>query len=151
MYIGKTGVAAQIASEQSVSRLKSQIMPDGSQPHELARADSWGYSTMNLRGFFTLATLANHAGVDIWNVANEDGKPYLKTALEFLIPTFEDSTQWKHSQVSARFDRGTMLNLLQRASVVYNEPNYAALSQKYQSAERANSRNKLLWSAVADK
>ena len=145
LYIGKNDDATRIASKQSISRLKSQIMLDGSQPHELARADAWGYSTMNLRGFFTLSTLAGHVGVDLWNVANETGKPYLKTALDFLIPTFEDSTQWKHSQVSNRFDRGTMFHLLQRASVVYNEPDYAALAQKYQSVERENSRNKLLW------
>jgi len=145
LYLGKYDAAKQIASEQSVSRLKSQIMPDGSQPHELARAGSWGYSTMNLRGFFTLSTLAGHAGVDLWNVTDETGKPYLKMALDFLIPTFEDSTQWKYSQVDNRFDRGTMYHLLQRASVVYNEPVYAALVQKYQSVEQKNSRNKLLW------
>lgn len=145
LYLGKKDAAKQIALEQSVSRLKSQIMPDGSQPHELARADTWGYSTMNLRGFFTLSTLAGHVDVDLWNVADETGKPYLKTALDFLIPTFEDSTQWKYSQVSNRFERGTVFHLLQRASVVYNEPDYAVLLQKYQSVERKNSRNKLLW------
>ena len=148
-YLGKNDVAVQIASEKSVSRLKSQIKPDGSQPHELSRADSWGYSTMNLRGFFTLATLAGNVGVDLWNVTNEDGKPYMKIALEFLIPTFEDSTQWKHSQVSNRFDRSTVFNLLQRASVAYNEPSYAVLAQKYPLSERPNSRNKLLWPTVS--
>ena len=148
LYIGKNDVAAKIASEQSTARARSQIMPDGSQPHELTRADAWGYSTMNLRGFFTLATLAGHVGVDLWNLTNDDGKPYFKTALEFLIPTFEDSAQWKYSQVSNRFDRGTMFNLLQRASVVYGEPSYAALAQKYPSAERPGSRNILLWSLM---
>ena len=147
LYLGKNDEAKQIASEQSVSRLKSQIMPDGSQPRELGRADAWGYSTMNLRGFFTLSTLAGNVNVDLWNVTNESGEPYFKTALDFLIPTFEDSTQWKYPQVSNRYDRGTMFNLLQRASVVYNEPRYAALVQKNQSVERKTSRNKLLWPA----
>ena len=147
LYIGKNDEAKQIASEQSVARLRSQIMPDGSQPQELARADAWGYSTMNLRGFFTLATLAGHVDVDLWTVAGDAGKPYMQTALDFLIPTFNDSTQWKYSQVSNRFDRSTMQNLLQRAAVVYNVPEYAVLSQKYQSENQRTSRNRnrLIW------
>ena len=148
LYIGKDDIAKQIASEQSAARLRSQIMPDGSQPHELARADAWSYSTMNLRGFFTIATMAEKVDVDIWNVANDEGKPYMQTALEFLIPTFEDSSRWEYSQLSDRFDRGTMLNLLQRAAIAYNEPHYAELFQKYQPTERRATRNRniLLWS-----
>ncbi len=148
LYIGQTAKAKQIAAEQSISRLKSQIMPDGSQPHELARTNSWGYSNMNLRGFFTLATLAEHADVDIWNVPDDAGKPYIQTALDFLIPTFEDSTKWTHQQISNRFERGNMLFLLQRASAVYNDQQYAALIQKYQSIDSQNSRSKLIWPII---
>ncbi|MDR2148656.1 MAG: alginate lyase family protein [Tannerella sp.] len=142
LYIGKTGEAKQIVSGQTVARLRSQIMPDGSQPRELARADSWNYSNMNLRGFFTVATLARHVDVNLWTVTNDDGKPYLQTALDFLIPAFEDSTLWKYSQVSNRFDRGTMLNLLQRASVVYDNPDYALQAKKYQSSEKKDAENR---------
>jgi hypothetical protein len=151
LYIGQPDKVKQIVAAQSISRLKSQIMPDGSQPHELARTNSWGYSNMNLRGFFTLATIAEHVEADLWNAANDAGKPYLQTALDFLIPTLEDSTRWTHPQISNRFEHGNMLFLLQRASAEYGNKQYEALFGKYGAPDRQNSRNTLIWPDHAGK
>ena len=46
-------------------RLQRQLKPDNSQPYELARTLPYNYATMNLRGFFELATLAKKLNIDL--------------------------------------------------------------------------------------
>jgi alpha-L-fucosidase 2 len=141
LFTGQPEKARQILTGQSIDRIRSQIMADGSQPKELARTNSWGYSNMNLRAFFTLATLAQNVDIDLWHVSNENGIPYIQSALDFLIPAFEDSSLWKHQQIGS-FDRGTMNYLLHRASLVYDRRYRANIGQK--------SRNNLLWPSKED-
>ena len=66
LFTGDQDKAKQLA-EESKKRLDSQLSREGKQPLELERTNGLGYSTMNLRGWFTVATLAEKTGVDLWN------------------------------------------------------------------------------------
>ena len=81
-------------------RIASQIEPDGSQPHELARTKSLSYSTMNLRGFYHLANMGEKLGVDLWNYRTEDGRGILQ-AYDFLYPYVYGSKKWEYPQITS--------------------------------------------------
>jgi hypothetical protein len=98
MMLGKTKHAKNRLEKVKTKRIATQIEPDGSQPHELARTKSLGYSTMNLRGFILLANLAGNVGVDLWNFETEDGRS-IKQAIEFLLPFAQGKKTWKHIQL----------------------------------------------------
>ncbi len=98
LMLGKTEMAIQRLENSKTKRIASQIEPDGSQPHELARTKSMGYSTMNLRGFIHLANLGENVGVDLWDYKSEDGRSIHK-ALEFLLPYVQGKKEWTYQQL----------------------------------------------------
>lgn len=85
--------------ETSKKRISAQIEKDGSLPLELQRTLSWNYSFMNLFGFFTLARLAEHVKVDLWNFETE-GKG-LKKAVDWHVPFLKGEKKWTHQQIKA--------------------------------------------------
>lgn len=98
MMLGKTDLAKARLEQVKTKRIAPQIEPDGSQPHELARTKSLGYSTMNLRGFLHLANLGHKVGVDLWNFETEDGRS-ITNALDFLLPFAQGKKNWEHQQL----------------------------------------------------
>ena len=98
MMLGKTEMARTRLEQAKTKRIVSQIEPDGSQPLELARTKSLGYSTMNLRGFLHLAFMGEKLGVGLWNFESEDGRSILK-ALNFLLPFAQGEKQWEYQQL----------------------------------------------------
>lgn len=98
LLLGKTDLAKERLEQAKTKRIASQIEPDGSQPHELARTKSLGYSTMNLRGFIHLANLGQKMGVDLWNFETSNGRSINK-ALEFLLPFANGEKKWEHQQL----------------------------------------------------
>ncbi len=83
--------------EISKQRIKSQFEKNGSMPLELERTLSWNYSFMNLEGFFTIARLAEHLKIDLWNFET-DGKG-LKKAVEWLTPFAKGEKKWTYQQI----------------------------------------------------
>jgi hypothetical protein len=126
LLLGRTDLAKQVAETAKKKRIAAQIEPDGRQPQELARATSFSYSQMNLRGLTTLARLADQVGVDLWHYETPDGRS-IRKALDFMVPYLQDpAKKWPYEQIKA-FDRRGFAPMLEQASAVYHEPAYGVL------------------------
>lgn len=121
-YLGKTADAKKRLETKTKARIASQIEPDGSQPHELARTKSMGYSTMNLRGFLHLAYYGKNLGVDLWNFKTSDGRS-IKGALDYLMPYALNQKEWKYQQLGHMDDaiENLKIDFLMAASLSGNE------------------------------
>ncbi|MGJ8695352.1 MAG: alginate lyase family protein [Verrucomicrobiaceae bacterium] len=133
LYTGQQDLARHILNETK-KRLPSQIQPDGSQPHELARTKSWSYSLMNLHGFFTTARLAEHLDTDLWNHPSPD-QSTLRTALDWLLPFAKDPSEWKHKQIS-RLDPRALAPHLRYAARAYPDSPYQTLLTRLVPAQQ---------------
>lgn len=92
LFLGDTILARKILTDAK-KRIGVQIEFDGKQPLELERTNAYGYSTMNLDGWFNMAILGDKVGVDIWNYTDVKGGNLYK-ALNWLIPyAFEEKTR----------------------------------------------------------
>lgn len=100
VYLGSTSDAQTLVQNAETKRIASQIMADGSQPQELTRTNSWGYSNWNLEGFCRLASTAKHVQVDLWSYVAPNGGTIAKAA-DFLIPGAEHGqSAWTHQQIN---------------------------------------------------
>ena len=122
---GRRDLAVGVLEEAGPRRIAMQIEPDGSQPHELVRTKSLGYSGFNLRALCQLATLADHVGIDLWHYQTADGRS-LRGAIDFLAPYVAAPHRWPHEQIS-RIEPTDFSTILWRAGVVYRDPSYAAI------------------------
>lgn len=112
--------------EVTKSRIASQIEPDGSQPHELARTLSWGYVNMNAFGFATLARLAESVDVDLWSYETADGRS-IRRAIDWIVPYASGEKAWTYKQIKPRgFD--LTVPLLEIAAAKYKRPEYSAIA-----------------------
>jgi hypothetical protein len=133
LVLGKTDLATRIAEAAKQKRIAVQIKPDGQQPLELERTAALGYSRLNLEALFLLATLAEHAAVDLWHYETPDGRSLRKT-LDYLLPYVDTPPRkWPYEQIK-KFDRADFAPLLRQAAVVYNDPKYEAILAKMPGA-----------------
>jgi hypothetical protein len=95
LYLGKTDDAKGIAERFGERRIAAQVKPDGSQPRELARADSWGYSIFNLTAMMSMAELSERVGVNLWKYQAPDGQG-IRTALDYLTAYLDGKRKWPH-------------------------------------------------------
>ena len=142
LFARRDDVAQKVLGEVPARRIATQIEPDGSQPHELARTRSFDYSTMNLRGMFELAALGRCVGVDLWNFQTDDGRGVRK-ALDWLIPYAAGEKAWQHKQIT-ELRPGRLFPLLRAAAVAYREPRYERLIAELPDLDRAGDRVNLL-------
>jgi hypothetical protein len=95
LYLGKTDDAKRVAERFGERRIAAQVKPDGSQPRELARADSWHYSSFNLTAMMSMAELSERVGVNLWKYRAADGQS-IRTALDYLTPYLDGKQKWPH-------------------------------------------------------
>jgi hypothetical protein len=95
LYLGKTDDARRLAERFGERRIAAQVRPDGSQPRELSRANSWGYSVFNLTAMMTMADLARRSGADLWKYRTADGRS-IRAALDYLTPYLDAKQEWPH-------------------------------------------------------
>jgi hypothetical protein len=135
LFAEKPAEARALLDGRTRRRLATQIEPDGRQPHELARTKSWGYSVMNLDGWFTLARLGREVGVDLWNARTRDGRS-IRGALDYLARFTGDGPAWPHTQITPR-DPASLAPLLRTAAVEFKDAGYAALADRLSTPQPA--------------
>ena len=96
---------------------------------------------MNLRGLFSLATLGDDVGVDLWNYRAEDGRS-IRVALDFLAPYGLKEKKWPYPQLG-QFAPEELLPLLRRAGLVYHDSKYAAEAAQF-SEVKSGDRERLV-------
>ena len=121
LFTGDKDKAKQLALESRV-RLDSQLTKEGKQPLELERTKALGYSTMNLRGWFEAARLANEAGVDVWKYKTSKGAG-LQSAFNWLLPYALNEKEWGYKQIE-KYDANEFYPLLLQAAYQFNDPSY---------------------------
>lgn len=119
--------------EETKKRIKSQLEPVGSQPHELARTTSWDYTNMNLGAFFTIARLAEHLNVDMWQFETSDGRSIHK-CVDWLVPFLKKEKKWTHKQIK-NINYEHTIDILKMAAKAYNNPTYDALAKQVDEAQ----------------
>lgn len=129
LFVGQRDLAKSLVENAKTRRIALQIKPDGSQPLELSRADSFGYSRFNLLALFDLATVGEYVGVDLWRYQTDSGAG-IRKAFDFLMPYVEDPTkEWPYEN-GKKSNRDVLGGLLWQAASVYQEPRYRAILAK---------------------
>ena len=124
LYLGKKEIAQRILREVGTKRIAVQIEPDGSQPLELERTKSWGYSNMNLDALIELGLLGDRIGIDIWSFKTDDGRS-IRKAVEFLLPYAVGEKKWTWPQLD-HYTPQRMYYALDIASRKFDNPSFAA-------------------------
>ena len=127
LFTGDKDKAKQLA-EESKKRLDSQWTREGKQPLELERTNGLGYSTMNLRGWFTAATLAERIGVNLWTYRTSKSAD-LRTAFNWLLPYALGEKKWEYQQIS-RYNKIEVYPLLLQASSAFNVQKYLTMAKE---------------------
>jgi hypothetical protein len=134
---------AKAVLQGSKKRVASQVEPDGSQPRELKRTKSFGYTVFNLRAMFALATLGEQVGVDLWRYQTEDGRGPRK-ALDYVVPYATGAKEWKYPQLGKWSPAGVAV-LLRRAANAYGDRRYEEALARLPAQDRAGHELALLY------
>jgi hypothetical protein len=134
LYTGQTDLARRTV-EGARGRIAKQIEPDGRQPRELERTQSWHYSQFNITAFMQLATIGTRVGVDLWNYRTADGRS-LRGAVDFLVPYAAGEKPWAFDQMTP-FSAATLHPILRRGAAAWSAPSYRALADKVGGASPA--------------
>jgi hypothetical protein len=122
LFVGRDQLAKTVFADFPAKRIARQIEPDGRQPHELQRTQSWGYSLFNLEALFNVASVAAQLDLDLWNYETGD-KRSIRKSLDWLLPFATGEKKWPYEQISA-VQPEKLAPLLRRAAIRYREPAY---------------------------
>jgi hypothetical protein len=120
VYLGQTAPARTLLMGSGMKRIATQVKADGSQPEELARTNTWGYSNWNVEGLCLMAHTASRVGVDLWGYTAPGGGSIVK-AIDFLIDgATKGKSAWTHPQIIA-FEPSWALSALHAAADFGND------------------------------
>ena len=127
LFTGDKVEARQLVDE-SKKRLDSQFTKEGSQPLELERTNGLGYSSMNLSGWFTVATLAEKTGADLWAYQTPQAAS-IHTAFDWLRPYALGENLWTWQQIS-KYNKNEFYPLLLQAALAFKDQKYLAAAKE---------------------
>lgn len=119
---------ARTTLEAARDEIPRQFLPDGRQPHELARTRSWDYSIFNLTPYLHLARLGERVGVDLWSFRTPEGRS-LQQGVDYLVPFATGERDWPHEQIT-EFEPSALHPVLRWAALGWDEPRYRALAEE---------------------
>jgi hypothetical protein len=125
LFVADAATAKTVLGDAKSRRIAKQILPDGEQPLELKRTHSFNYSVYNLQALFDLATLGDHAGVDLWQFQTKDGRG-IRKAFDFMVPYAAGKKKWPYPQTT-KIPYADMVPLLRRAANAYADKKYEAI------------------------
>lgn len=127
LFTGNTAKAKELV-EETKKRMDSQINKEGKMQLELARTNGLGYSTFNLQAWFRVATLAQHAGVNLWQYVNQQGAG-IRTAFDWVLPYALGQKSWSYQQIG-EYKKNNIYMLLLQAARIYNNAQYASMAKQ---------------------
>ncbi len=130
LVLGRDDSAKRMLEEAKLRRIAVQIEPDGKQPLELDRTTSFSYSRFNLFALTELATLGEHAGVDLWNFTTEDGRS-IRKAIDFMLPYADVPPKpWPLPQIKEKHE-SEFMPIFRQATLAYSTSAYETVIAKY--------------------
>lgn len=99
-YAGRSDIATQIISEFPEKRIFTQISPDGTQPHEMWRTLSYGYSQYNLTHMTDLFMIAEKLGLSIDHATGPEGQNFYKALDHLAYYVDKPADKWPGRQIS---------------------------------------------------
>lgn len=121
-FTGRDALARDVLAQVGPKRIEVQIESDGSQPLELSRTKSFGYSLKNLEALMDLAALARQYGVDLWAYKGAKAQG-IRTAFQFVLDHSLGGQAWPGENI-AGMDLGRFLPLLHRGCQLWDSPDY---------------------------
>ena len=137
LFLGRPILAQRQLSLAYERRVLKHIDSEGKQPHELARTNAIGYSTMNLRALMVLANLALTAKckTDMWQEKRGDGSIAIKSALDYLRRFTRSLDGFGYSQLDGKPNPGGAALLMTMADRHYPEAEYAKEAAEFYKPE----------------
>ncbi|MCG8605189.1 alginate lyase family protein [bacterium] len=127
LFAGRKGTARRILEENTKLRIHRQIRADGRMPFELERNRPMVYAGANLHRFLSLAVMAEHVGVDLWQYEALGGGSLLK-AVNYLGKYADPRIEWPYPDLNFDKDgdsaRAWVRPILQLAFLAYNQPKH---------------------------
>jgi len=142
LFIGDQDLARDVLQAAATKRIAVQIEPDGSQPLELVRTRSWGYSIGNLSGLTALAEVGRGIGIDLWGYQTEDGRS-IRRALDYLVPFALGQRIWARQQLGG-LRPASLCPLLRRAAIRYNDKAYWNAADRIEQLSQQDRLNLLM-------
>ena len=128
LFIGDTEFVTDYLKNVSIPRLFSQISSDGSQAQELGRTKSLFYSEYNLNAWIDLSSLAEKAGIDLWQLEDAgDERPVIRKMIDWLLPFLTGERTWTYMQID-EYDINKFIPHLYRLARKYPDANYTSFA-----------------------
>lgn len=126
LFIKDLLIVENIMKQFKAKRIKTQIGTDGSQPYELSRTNSFGYSIANLRYLLDMQILMkSYKGKTI-------GFKKMDRALKWLDYNYVNRATYKYQQISGwKHIPNNLADLYWMASKCRNKKYYLKLYQEY--------------------
>lgn len=99
LYLGDKQAARALFDNARVKLIPHQIIPDGTQPEELARTNAFHYSIFNLHALATIARMGESFNEDLWHYQTSDGRG-MQAAATFLLPFVTGEKEWSYQQIT---------------------------------------------------
>ncbi len=99
IFCGDLDVARSQLENVTKARMDVQFPADASQPLELRRTNSWGYSTGNLNIWMELVNVGDNLGIDLWSWRNGKGVG-LQQVVEWYFPHLLEGKPWFKKDIS---------------------------------------------------